>query len=101
MMEDQMSMQALNQLVARSIIDPAIVQSFSSGRIAEVLADLEFSPELQSQLTSLNAETWTEFAVMAYRTVKAAMPVKTRIELPSPAEGLMTDETQAGKEQVA
>lgn len=96
-----MSMLALNQLVARSIVDPAIVQSFSTGRIADVLSDLEFSTELRAQLSSLNAETWTEYAVLAYRTVKAAAPVKTQIELPSPAEGLLSDEDQIGKEQVA
>ncbi len=96
-----MSMLALNQLVARSIVDPAIVQSFSTGRIADVLSDLEFSTELRTQLSSLNAETWTEYAVLAYRTVKAAEPVRTQIELPSPAEGLLSDEDQIGKEQVA
>ncbi len=96
-----MSMLALNQLVARSIVDPAIVQSFSTGRIADVLTDLEFSTELRTQLSSLNAETWTEYAVLAYRTVKAAEPVRTQIELPSPAEGLLSDEDQIGKEQVA
>ena len=91
-----MSMLALNQLVARSIVDPAIVQSFSTGRIADVLSDLEFSTELRTQLSSLNAETWTEYAVLAYRTVKAAEPVRTQIELPSPAEGLLSDEDQIG-----
>ena len=96
-----MSMLALNQLVARSIVDPAIVQSFSSGRIADILSELEFSPELRTQLSSLNAETWTEYAVLAYRTVKAAEPVQSHIELPSPAEGLMPDEKDIGKEQVA
>jgi hypothetical protein len=80
-------MLALNQLVARSIVDPAIVQSFSTGRIADVLTDLEFSTELRTQLS--------------YRTVKAAEPVRTQIELPSPAEGLLSDEDQIGKEQVA
>lgn len=96
-----MSMLALNQLVARSIVDPVVVQSFNSGRIAEILSDLEFTPELRTQLSSLSAETWTEYAVLAYRTVKAAEPVKTQIELPSPADGLMPDEKQVGKEQVA
>lgn len=97
-----MSMLALNQLVARSIVDPVIVQSFSAGRIADVLSDLDFSPEVRTQLSSLNAETWTEYAVLAYRTVKAAQPVQARIDLPSPAEGLMRrDEDQIGKEQVA
>lgn len=94
-------MQSLNQLVARSIIDPEVVRSFSSGNIADVLAELEFSPELINQLTSLNAETWTEFAVLAYRTVKAAQPAKTRIDLPSPAEGLLRNDSAANNEQVA
>jgi hypothetical protein len=100
-MEVTMSMLALNQLVARSIVDPAIVQSFTAGRIADILSELEFSPELRTQLSSLNAETWTEYAVLAYRTVKAAEPVRTQIELPSPAEGLRPEEKQIGKEQVA
>jgi len=35
-----MSMQALNQLVARSIVDPTVVQAFRSGRIGDVLDEL-------------------------------------------------------------
>jgi hypothetical protein len=96
-----MSMLALNQLVARSIVDPAVVQSFNAGRIEEILTELEFAPEIRTQLSSLSAETWTEYAVLAYRTVKAAEPVKTQIELPSPADGLRRDDDQVGKEQVA
>jgi hypothetical protein len=94
-------MRALNQLVARSIIDPAIVQAFSTGHIGEVLDELDFSPELNARLAELKAETWAEFAVLAYRTVKAAEAAESRIELPSPAEGLVADEGQAGEEQVA
>jgi hypothetical protein len=100
-LEEKMSMQALNQLVARSIIDPAIVQAFSSGRISEVISDLDFAPEVHTKLSELKAGTWAEFAVLAYRTVKAAEQVETRIELPSPVEGLLDDQDQANKEQVA
>jgi hypothetical protein len=96
-----MSMQALNQLVARSIIDPSIVQNFSSGHIGTVLEDLDFTHDLREKLVRLTADTWAEFAVLAYRLVKSAEPVITPIELPSPVEGLITEEAQIGKEQVA
>ncbi len=96
-----MSMQALNQLVARSIVDPAIVQAFSAGRVADILSDLDFSPEMRASLIDLRAGTWAEFAIMAYRLVKAAAQPVARIELPSPAEGLLPNEAKASKRQVA
>lgn len=96
-----MSMQALNQLVARSIIDPAVVQAFSAGRIGDILADLDFSPEMRATLGDLHASTWAEFAIMAYRLVKAAAQPVVRIELPSPAEGLLPTQARADKRQVA
>jgi hypothetical protein len=96
-----MSMQALNQLVARSIIDPSIVQSFSTGNIAQVLSELDFTREIREKLGKLSASTWTEFAVLAYRIVKSDERISSSIELPSPAEGLVSEEAQIGKEQVA
>ena len=90
-------MQALNQLVARSIIDPTIVQAFSSGQVGEILADLDFTSELRSKLASITTDTWAEFAVIAYRLVKVVEPVRTPIELPSPAEGLFPEETRRTK----
>lgn len=97
-----MSMQALNQLVARSIIDPAIVQAFASGNIADILADLDFTDEIRAQLAELSARTWAEFAIMAYRTVKAIEVMQVGIELPSPAEGLIVEERKViGKEHAA
>lgn len=96
-----MSMQALNQLVARSIIDPGVVQAFSSGRIGDVLAELEFSPEMRGRLVDLKAASWSEFAVMAYRVVRAAAQPASRIQLPSPVEGLIPSEKQADQRHVA
>ncbi|HSB89345.1 MAG TPA: hypothetical protein VLD63_04895 [Anaerolineales bacterium] len=95
-----MSMQALNRLVARSIIDPTVLQSFGAGRIGDVLADLKFSPEMRRSLSSLQAESWCEFAVQAYRIVQAAEEPVVRIQLPSPMEGLL-NEGRADQEQVA
>ena len=96
-----MSMQVLNQLVARSITDPSIVHAFSEGQIGEVIADLDFSTEIKTELNNLSADTWAEFSVMAYRLVKVHEPVRPIIDLPSPAEGLISKDTQREKEQVA
>ena len=96
-----MSMQALNQLVARSIVDPAIVQSFGAGTIDDVLAELDFSAEMRRSLAGLHASSFSEFAVLAYRHVKAAEEIVPRVQLPSPLEGLLPDRSQAGREQVA
>ncbi len=96
-----MSMQALNQLVARSITDPTVVQSFRAGRIGEVLHELDFSPDLRTQLEGIESDSWAEFAVLSYRTVKAAETVEPRIQLPSPAEGLFPTASDSDQEQVA
>ncbi|OGO71508.1 MAG: hypothetical protein A2Z37_13920 [Chloroflexi bacterium RBG_19FT_COMBO_62_14] len=96
-----MTMQALNQLVARSIIDPAIVQSFSTGRIGELISDLDFSAELRERLSGLKASSWAEYAVLAYRVVKATERATVRVELPSPAEGLLPEQRKSGEERVA
>jgi hypothetical protein len=89
-----MSMQALNRLVARSIVDPSVLQAFGAGQIGQVLGELDFSPEMRLTLSHLEAGSWAEFAVQAYRTVKAAEKPAVRIELPSPLEGLMQDQEQ-------
>jgi hypothetical protein len=96
-----MSMQSLNQLVARSILDAGVVQAFRDGRITDVLAELEFTPEMRADLGGIQAETWAEFSVLAYRIVRAAAQPVQRIELPSPAEGLVPDRQRASKQQAA
>jgi hypothetical protein len=96
-----MSMQALNQLVARSIIDPTILKTFASGQIDEVLAEMQFSPMLRKRLGDLDAENFAEFSLLAYRIVKATEENVHRVELPSPVEGLLDDRKASGREQVA
>jgi len=96
-----MSMQALNHLVARSIVDPSVVSAFAAGDIDPVLCDLGFCPEIRSSLTSLKAESWAEFAVLAYRTVQAAETPAVRCQLPSPLEGLRPSMDIVDREQVA
>lgn len=96
-----MSMQALNQLVARSIVDPNLVKSFAAGQVDDLLGEFEFSPEMRKQLRAIEAGSFSEFSLLAYRTVKAAEMPERRIELPSPAEGLLDDEQRLDNEQVA
>jgi hypothetical protein len=94
-------MHALNQLVARSIIDPNIVQSHAAGLLDDVIGDYEFAPEVKKRLSGLEANSFAEFTLLAYRVVKAAeVPVRT-IELPSPAEGLFGKEDKSDREHVA
>jgi hypothetical protein len=96
-----MSMQALNHLVAHSIVDPNVVAAFTGGRIGEVLGELDFTPELRKRLAALQAATWAEFAVLAYRLVQAISTPAPRIQLPSPLEGLLPKSRRADEEQVA
>ena len=96
-----MSMQALNQLVARSIIDPNVVQAFSAGRMEEVISELDFSNDIHKRLAHLEAKSWAEYAVLAYRYVKAAEEAAVRIQLPSPLEGLLPGQDRAEDEQAA
>lgn len=97
-----MSMQALNKLVARSIVDPTVVQAFSNGSMTSVLDDYDFSAELKTKLTTIDCSNFTEFSVVAYRTVKAYEDAqKPRIDMPSPLEGLMDDRDRDSGEQVA
>ena len=96
-----MSMKALNQLVARSITDPTVVQAFRAGRINDVLDEFEFTSDLRAQLEGIESDTWAEYAVLSYRAVKAAETVAPRIEMPSPAEGLFESDAQSDQEQVA
>lgn len=96
-----MSMKALNQLVARSIVDPAVVNAYEAGEVGGLLAELGFEPQMVERLSGLSVGTWAEFAVLAYRVVKAAERAQVELDLPSPVEGLQGDEGRASEEQVA
>jgi hypothetical protein len=65
------------------------------------LADLDFSADLRDRLSGLRASSWAEFAVLAYRVVKATEKATVRVELPSPAEGLLPEQRKSGEERVA
>mgnify|MGYP006298491215 CR=1 FL=1 len=97
-----MSMQSLNHLVARSIIDPDVVMMFDQGRIGQVLDELDFSKDLREHLQGISAGSWADFAVQAYRVVKTAQEQADQsIQLPSPLEGLERGSSWSDQEQVA
>ncbi len=87
-----MSMQALNRLVARSIVDPSVLQAFGAGQIGQILGEMDFSADVRHTLVGLESDSWAEFAIQAYRVVKATEKPAVRIELPSPLEGLIEAE---------
>jgi hypothetical protein len=94
-----MTVQALNQLLGRSTIEPAILEAFEAGRIDELLGHYGFAPEMRKRLGRLEAETFAEFALLAYRVVQEAEQVDELATLPSPTEGLRPG--QRRQEQVA
>ena len=96
-----MSMHALNHLVARSIVDPSVVSAFGAGDLDPILCDLGFSGELRTSLSGLQASSWAEFAVLAYRAIQAFETPVSRFQLPSPLEGLRRDADNLGREHVA
>ena len=96
-----MSMQALNHLVDRSIVDPSVVSAFGAGDLDPILCDLGFSGELRTSLSRLQASSWAEFAVLAYRAIQAFEEPVSRFQLPSPLEGLRRDADNVGREHGA
>lgn len=96
-----MSMQALNLLLGRSTIDPSIEQAFVEGRIGDLLAAYGFAPELRAALGELKAETFREFASLAYQAVSGIGGAAAQDAGPSPLEGLIYGQLARADEQAA
>ncbi len=96
-----MSMKALNRLLGWSTLDPKINQAYSEGRIDEILVEYDFSPEERRQLREVKTDNFYEFALIAYRLVGAAEREVSRLQIPSPMEGLQPDLHISEEEQVA
>ena len=62
---------------------------------------MQFSPRLRKRLANLEAGNFAEFSLCAYRIVKASEEALTRVKLPSPAEGLISERDNSSSEQVA
>ncbi len=96
-----MTMKALNKFLGRSTIDPAILEAFEQGRIAEVVSEYDFSPEILAQLHDLEARDFKEFAELAYQVVERLAGDEGQLLIPNPMEGLRQELCQTKEEQVA
>jgi hypothetical protein len=86
--EAGMSMKALNHLLGRSAIDPSVKQAFEEGRILGLLTEYEFAPALWEELSSLEADDFPEYAMLAYRAVRDFERSQEQDGVPSPLAGL-------------
>jgi hypothetical protein len=96
-----MTMKALNKLLGRSTIDPAVVTAFEEGRIDEVIAEFDFSPEIRAQLCDLEAVDFHEFTKLAYQVVEKLTGDEWQLLIPNPMEGLRQELCETKEEQVA
>lgn len=96
-----MTMKALNKFLGRSTIDPTLLEAFKEGRIAEVVAEYDFSPEILAQLHDLEVRDFKEFAELAYQVVEKITRDEGELLIPNPMEGLSQELCQTKEEQVA
>lgn len=97
-----MSLKALNQLLGRSTIDPSVIEAYKEGRIDELIAEYDFSPEIRRELRLVETDNFNQFAELAYQVVEAFTEARYRMQIPSPTEGLQPEKFQAAdEEQVA
>ena len=96
-----MSLEALNQLLGRSTIDPSVIEAYEEGRIDDLLAEYDFSPEIRHELRLAETDNFNQFATLAYQVVEAFTNAKYRMRIPSPTEGLQPEKFKADEEQIA
>ena len=96
-----MSLKALNQLLGRSTIDPLVIEAYKEGRIDDLIAEYDFSPEIRRELYRAETDNFSQFAALAYQVVEAFTEARYRMHVPSPTEGLQPEKFQADEEQVA
>ena len=96
-----MTMKALDKLLGRSTIDPAIMQAFEQGRIVDLMSEYGFAPEILHQLRDLEASDFNQFADLVYQVVERITEAKNQAQIPNPLEGLCPELILDEKEQVA
>lgn len=96
-----MSIRALNQLLGQSTIDPALAKAYEQGRIEEILADYDFSPEMRRELKALEAVTFDDFAAEALDLIAKIESDWLISKVPDPRQGLCVDAVVGDEEQAA
>ncbi len=86
-----MSLRSLNRFLGRSMVDPTVEQAFEDRQIEKLLTEFNFSSELIETLSELKADSFDEFALLAYQIVSAAEDSDGKDGFPCPSEGLSSD----------
>jgi hypothetical protein len=94
-----MSLRSLNRFLGRSKVDPNVEKAFEARQIEQLLAEYKFSSELFETLSEVKAESFDEFALLAYQIVSAAEEPDGKDDFPWPAEGLPRDDAASDEEK--
>jgi hypothetical protein len=94
-----MSLHSLNRFLGRSKVDPNVEQAFEDRQIEKILADYNFSSELLEKLSEVEADSFDEYALLAYQIVSAIEDPDGKDSFPWPAEGLLCDEAVSDDEK--
>ncbi len=96
-----MSIRALSRLLGRSTIDPEVAKAYEKGRISEILAEYDFSPETRRGLETIEAQSFEEFAALALDLLETIEAEALASIAPDPRQGLGADAVVEGEEQAA
>lgn len=96
-----MSIRALNQLLGRSTIDPAVAEAYERGSFDVILAEYAFPSEVTQALKGLEAKTFDEFAALALELISTMETDALTSNVPDPRQGLCTESVVGDEEQAA
>jgi hypothetical protein len=96
-----MSIRALSRMLGRSTIDPEVARAYEAGRLGEILAEYNFSPEMRRGLEAIEADTFQEFAALALDLVQKIEADSMAFMAPDPRQGLGAAAVAGGEEQAA
>ena len=86
-----MTIRSLNHMLGRSKIDPTVEKAFDDRQIEKLLTEFSFSGDLIETLSELHADSFDEYALLAYQVVSAAGDPDGQDDYPWPSEGLPRD----------
>jgi len=86
-----MTIRSLNHLLGRSKIDPTVEQAFDDSQIEKLLTEFSFSSDLIETLSELKADSFDEYARLAYQIVSVTEDPDGQDGFPWPSEGLPRD----------
>ena len=94
-----MSLRSLNRFLGRSKVDPNVEKAFEDRQIDRLIAEYNFSSELFEKLSEVKADSFEEYALLAYQIVSAGEEPDVKDDIPWPAEGLPSDVAASDEEK--